>query len=100
MQCWGSGHMPIAVTADCTLDRGLHIDAQAHGVISQCDIDCLSCALGVDLQTAIQHAVSSHSYWHMARTLALQQGLSNPWLKSQGLVSIKDLWIKAQGYAI
>ena len=56
-------------------------------------------ALGVDLQTAVQHAVSSHSYWHMARTPALQQGLSNAWLKSQGLVSIKVLWIKAQGYA-
>jgi len=56
-------------------------------------------ALGVDLQTAIQHGVSSHSYWHMARTPALQQGLSNAWLKSQGLVSIKDLWIKAQDYA-
>ena len=56
-------------------------------------------ALGVGLKTAIQHGVSSHSYWHMARTPALQQGLSNAWLKSQGLVSIKDLWIKAQGYA-
>ena len=56
-------------------------------------------ALGVGLKTAIQHGVSSHSYWHMARTPALQQGLSNAWLKSQGLVSIKDLWTKAQGYA-
>ena len=54
-------------------------------------------ALGVGLKTAIQHGVSSHSYWHMARTPALQQGLSNAWLKSQGLVNIKDLWIKAQG---
>ena len=56
-------------------------------------------ALGVGLKTAIQHGDSSHSYWHMARTPALQQGLSNARLKSQGLVSIKDLWIKAQGYA-
>ena len=30
-------------------------------------------ALGVSLKTAIQHGVSSKSYWHMARTPALQQ---------------------------
>ena len=35
---------------------------------------------------------------HMARTPALQQALSNAWLKVQGLVSVKDLWCKAQGY--
>jgi cell division inhibitor SulA len=55
-------------------------------------------ALGVNLITAIKHALSSHSYWHMARTPALQQALNNAWLKAQGLVSIRDLWIKAQGY--
>ena len=63
--------------------------------------------LGIDLTTNVfalhgvdrLHAVSSHSYWHMTRTPALQQGLSNAWLKSHGLVSIKVLWIKAQGYA-
>ena len=54
--------------------------------------------LGVSLKTAIQHAASSKSYWHMARTPALQQALSNAWLKAQGLVSVKDLWCKAQGY--
>ena len=31
------------------------------------------------------------------RTPALQQALSNAWLKAQGLVSVKDLWCKAQG---
>ena len=35
---------------------------------------------------------------HMARTPALQQALSNAWLKAQGLVSVKDLWCKARGY--
>ena len=55
-------------------------------------------ALGVSLKTAIQHGVSSKSFWHMARTPALQQALSNAWLKAQGLVSVKDLWCKAQGY--
>jgi RNA-directed DNA polymerase len=52
----------------------------------------------LSLKTAIQHGVSSKSYWHMARTPALQQALSNAWLKAQGLVSVKDLWCKAQGY--
>ena len=33
----------------------------------------------------------------MARTPALQQALSNAWLKAQGLVSVKDLWCKARG---
>ena len=56
-------------------------------------------ALGVSLKTAIQHAASSKSYWHMARTPGLQQAMSNAWLKAQGLVSVKDLWCKAQGYA-
>jgi RNA-directed DNA polymerase len=53
---------------------------------------------GVALDTAIQHAVSSRGYWHMSRTPGLQQALSNAWLRAQGLVSIKDLWCKAQGY--
>ena len=54
--------------------------------------------LGVSLKTAIQHGVSSKSYWHMARTPAVQQALfnRNAWLKAQGLVSVKDLWCKAQ----
>jgi len=54
-------------------------------------------ALGVSLETAIQHGVRSKSYWHMARTPAVQQALSNAWLKAHGLVSVKDLWFKAQG---
>lgn len=54
--------------------------------------------VGVSLKMAIQHGVSSKSYWHMARTPAVQQALSNAWLKAQGLVSVKDLWCKVQGY--
>ena len=56
--------------------------------------------LGVNLEMAIRHAVSSKSYWHMARTPALQIAMSNAWLKAQGLVSVRDLWMKAQGYAV
>jgi len=43
--------------------------------------------------------VSSHGDWHMARTPVTQQAMSNAWLKAQGLVSVKDLWCKAQGYS-
>ena len=56
--------------------------------------------LGVSLKTAIQHGVSSKSYWHMARTPAVQQALSNARLRAQGLLSVKDRWRKAQGYAV
>jgi hypothetical protein len=58
----------------------------------------LAISLGVSLKTAIQHAASSKSYWHMARTPGVQQALSNAWLKTQGLVSVKEQWCKAQGY--
>jgi RNA-directed DNA polymerase len=54
--------------------------------------------LGVALKAAIQHGVSSLSYWRMARTPVTQQAMSNAWLKEQGLLSVKDLWCKAQGY--
>ena len=37
---------------------------------------------------------------HMARPPAMQQALSNAWLKAQGLVSVKELWSKAQGYTV
>ena len=56
-------------------------------------------ALGVSLKTAIQHGVSSKSYWHMARTPAMQHALNNDWLQGQGVPSIKPLWCKAQGYS-
>ncbi|MFT3719609.1 group II intron reverse transcriptase/maturase [Pseudorhodoferax sp.] len=55
-------------------------------------------ALGVSLKSAIQHGVSSNSYWQMSRTQVIQQAVSNAWLKEQGLLSVKDLWCKAQGY--
>jgi len=57
-------------------------------------------AMGVSLKAAIQHGTSSKSYWHMARTPAMQLALNNDWLKAQGLPSIKTLWCKAQGYSL
>ncbi len=56
-------------------------------------------ALGTSKRHAISTSLSSKSYWHLSRTLATQTGMTNKWLREQGLVSIRDLWIKAQGYA-
>jgi len=83
-------------------------------------------ALGVDLKSAIQHGVSSKSYWQMSRTPVIHQAISNAercgthsayalwdsakrsrlwrgcglqgWLKEHVLLSVKGLWCKAQGY--
>ncbi len=56
-------------------------------------------ALGTGKRAAILTAISSKSYWHLSRTLATQTGMTNDWLKAQGLVSIRSLWMKAHGYA-
>ena len=55
-------------------------------------------ALGTGKRAAILTAISSKSYWHLSRSLATQSGMTNDWLKAQGLVSIRALWMKAQGY--
>ena len=56
-------------------------------------------ALGTGKRVAILTAISSKSYWHLSRSMATQTGMTNDWLKAQGLVSIRALWMKAQGYA-
>ncbi len=56
-------------------------------------------ALGTGKRTAILTAASSKSYWHLSRSLATQTGMTNDWLKAQGLVSVRALWMKAHGYA-
>jgi len=54
--------------------------------------------LGTDKRHAILTGISRKGYWHLSRTLATQTGMTNEWLAQQGLLSIKDLWMKAQGY--
>lgn len=56
-------------------------------------------ALGVGQRAAIIAGVSSKSFWRLSRSPATQAGMTNDWLKAQGLVSIRDLWMKAHGYA-
>ena len=55
-------------------------------------------ALGTSRRQAIMTAISRKSYWHLSKTLATQTGMTNAWLASQGLLSVRDLWIKAHGY--
>jgi RNA-directed DNA polymerase len=56
-------------------------------------------ALGTWKREAILTAISRKSYWHLSKTLATQTGMTNAWLASQGLLSVRDLWLKAHGYA-
>ena len=48
--------------------------------------------LGVSRRQVIRHAKSRKGYWHMARTIASGVGLTNAYLQSQGLLSLKSLW--------
>ena len=54
--------------------------------------------LGTDKRHAILTGISRKGYWHLSRTLATQTGMTNEWLAQQGWLSIRDLWMKAQGY--
>jgi RNA-directed DNA polymerase len=56
-------------------------------------------ALGTRRRHAILTAISRKGYWHLSKTLATQTGMTNRWLASQGLLSVRDLWLKAHGYA-
>ncbi len=56
-------------------------------------------ALGARIRTAIWTGMSSKSDWHLSRSLGTQTGMTNDWLKGQGLISIRDQWMKAHGYA-
>jgi RNA-directed DNA polymerase len=49
--------------------------------------------LGTSLYTAISVAISRKGPWRLSRTLATQTGMTNKWLKDQGLLSVKELWV-------
>jgi RNA-directed DNA polymerase len=49
--------------------------------------------LGTSLKTALDVGLSRKGPWRLARTLATQTGMTNDWLKGQGLVSVKELWV-------
>ncbi len=49
---------------------------------------------GVSVDMAISVGMSRKGHWHLAKTYATQLGMSNQWLSKQGLLSIKELWVK------
>ena len=49
--------------------------------------------LGTRKKDAILTGISRRGYWHLARTLATQTGMTNQWLSNQGLISVRDRWI-------
>ena len=49
--------------------------------------------LGVSERHAVLTALSRKSYWHLSRTMATQSGMTNEWLKTQGLISVREQWI-------
>lgn len=50
--------------------------------------------LGTDLGVAIRAGMNRNGPWAMARRLAAHSGMTNQWLKDQGLVSVKERWVK------
>ncbi len=56
-------------------------------------------ALGTSKRQAILTALGSKSYWHLARTLATETGMTNAWLTRQGLICVRALWLRAHGYS-
>jgi len=49
--------------------------------------------LGTYLRTAITAGMSRKGPWRLSRMLATQSGMTNQWLKDQGLLSVKELWV-------
>lgn len=50
--------------------------------------------LGTYRKEAILTSLSRKGPWHLAGTLATQAGMTNKWLKKQGLISVKEQWVK------
>lgn len=49
--------------------------------------------LGTNLRLAISIGLSRKGPYRLAKTLATQSGMTNKWLRGQGLLSVKDLWV-------
>jgi RNA-directed DNA polymerase len=54
--------------------------------------------LGTTKRRAILTGISRKGYWRLSKTLATHTGMTNQWLDQQELLSIKQLWMKVQGY--
>jgi RNA-directed DNA polymerase len=49
--------------------------------------------LGTFLRIAISVGLSRTGSWRLSRTVATQSGMTNQWLRGQGLLCLKDLWV-------
>lgn len=50
--------------------------------------------MGTHPGVAIPMSLSRKGPWKCARTLATQSGMTNQWLKDQGLLSVKEQWVR------
>ncbi len=50
--------------------------------------------LGTHPGVAIPMSLSRKGPWNGSRTLATQTGMTIKWLKDQGLISVKEKWVK------
>jgi RNA-directed DNA polymerase len=50
--------------------------------------------LGSFKRQAIYTALSRRGPWYLSRTMATQTGMTNQWLSEQGLISVKEQWVK------
>jgi RNA-directed DNA polymerase len=48
----------------------------------------------LSMRLAISIGLSRKGLYRLAKTLATQLGMTNKWLKDQGLISVKELWVK------
>ncbi len=50
--------------------------------------------LGVATKQSKMVVSSRKGYWKLSRTLATNMGMGNAWLEGQGLISLKEQWVK------
>ena len=50
--------------------------------------------MGTHPNIAVPMGLSRKGPWKCARTLATQSGMTNKWLKDQGLLSVKEQWVR------
>ena len=50
--------------------------------------------MGVSQQLAVACGISSKSYWHSSKTKGINIAISNEFLSSQGLSSLRDRWVE------
>ena len=73
-------------------DKG-YLSAIASALVGGYRVAQTLIKLGVPVKLAIDIGLSRKGCHRLSRTMATQLGMTNQWLKAQGLLSIKELWI-------